>query len=69
MKSISEQELYDIADGHPIRMTVEQRQECLIEIDLVEGFDMVDYVHSNDINLAKGVLAAWKSVALDKGTL
>ncbi len=48
-------------------MTTEQREECLTEINRVEGFDRKDYEKDSDTDLARGVLVAWLSFCRDKG--
>ena len=50
-------------------MTIEQRNECLDEIDRVEGYDRSDYENEDDARLAGSVLFAWADYARDKGLL
>lgn len=50
-------------------MTSEMREECLIEIDRVEGYSRKDYESSSDAHLANGVLHAWVDYCRDKGLI
>ena len=50
-------------------LTPEQREACLEEIALVEGYDRHDYEESDDQELARGVLSAWVDYCRDKGLL
>lgn len=50
-------------------MTPQQREWCLSEINCVEGYNRKDYESVTDIELARGVLAAWKTFCEDKGLL
>lgn len=51
------------------RMTPEQRDWCLNEIDNTEGYRREDYQTTTDELLANGVLSAWVDYCRDKGLL
>jgi hypothetical protein len=50
-------------------MTSEQREECLEEIAMVEGYDRKEYETATDAQLARGVLCSWIDYCRDKGLL
>ncbi len=50
-------------------LTPVQREECLAEIDLVEGYSRKDYEAVSDRDLTKGVLHAMTDYCRDKGLL
>ena len=45
------------------------REACLVEIDMVEGYDRKDYEQEEDAGLARGVIHAWTDYCRDKGLL
>lgn len=49
------------------KMTPEQREWCLSEIDNVEGYERSNYATLPDDLLANGVLCAWMDYCRDKG--
>lgn len=51
------------------KMTPEQREWCLSEIDSVEGYSRNDYEQCPDELLANGVLDSWRDYCRDKGLL
>jgi len=67
--SSSEKALRLFYAGDMPKMTIEQRNECLDEIDRVEGYDRSDYENEDDARLAGSVLFAWADYARDKGLL
>lgn len=50
-------------------MTQKQRAWCLAEIDMVEGYNRMEYESVSDATLAATVLNAWTDYARDKGLL
>jgi len=52
-----------------LRMTLEQREWCLNELNKVEGYDRREHEHDWDRTLANAVLCAWTDYARDKGLL
>lgn len=50
-------------------LTPEEREECLEEIDRVEGFDRAHSESATDAQLADDVLYAWTAYARDKGLM
>lgn len=51
------------------KMTPDQREWCLQEIDSVEGYERQHYQTCSDELLANGVLSAWVDYCRDKGLL
>lgn len=56
-------------EGTTQRMTPEQREWCLNEIESVEGYRRGDYEFVADGMLANGVLSAWVDYCRDKGLM
>lgn len=52
-----------------VRFSAAQREWCLAEIDLVEGYSRKDYETADDCEIAGGVLNAWTDYCRDKGML
>lgn len=50
-------------------LTRDEREECLSEIDMVEGYSREDFEFSSDADVAHGVLSAWADFCRDKGLL
>lgn len=57
--------------GNPlgVKLSPAAREQCLTEIDSVEGYDRKDYENVSDADLANTVLDAWRDYARDKGLL
>jgi hypothetical protein len=51
------------------KLTEEQREWCLTEIDQVEGYDRSTLAGYADDDVAQAVLNAWADYARDKGML
>jgi hypothetical protein len=64
----SERVLRGVKNGDA-RLTDEQREWCLGEIDKVEGYSRDEYDIADDFTLANGVLCAWTDYCRDKGLL
>ncbi|MCK1577839.1 hypothetical protein [Bradyrhizobium sp. 174] len=64
----SERVLRAIQRGE-IRLTDEQREWCLGQIETVEGYSRSQYTIADDGTLAQGVICAWTDYARDKGLL
>jgi hypothetical protein len=69
MCSAAEKALYQFNAGTQPPMTKVQREECLKEIDQVEGYSRAEYENESDASLAIGVIYAWTDYARDKGLL
>lgn len=57
-----------VQDGSA-RLTAAQREECLKEIESIEGYRREDYEGQTDDNIASGVLCAWTDYCRDKGLI
>ena len=51
------------------KMTPEQREACLTEIDKVEGYRRAEHETESDGDLANTVLSAWVDYCRDKGMI
>lgn len=68
--SAAEKTLRHYVDGAmTVPMTAEQREECLAEIEQVEGYRRDEWENRPDGELAAGVLQAWTDYWRDKGML
>jgi hypothetical protein len=52
-----------------VKMTAEQREWCLNELNKVEGYSREDHVNDFDRTLANAVLCSWVDYCRDKGLL
>ncbi|WP_158669926.1 hypothetical protein [Bradyrhizobium guangdongense] len=64
----SERVLRAIQRGE-VKLTDEQREWCLSEIESVEGYTRDEYAMADDITIAQGVMCAWTDYCRDKGLL
>lgn len=51
------------------KLSNDQREWCLSEIDRIEGHSRADYKLCDDATVAAGVLSAWVDYARDKGLM
>lgn len=64
----SERVLRHIVRTHG-KLSDDQREWCLREIDQVEGHSRADFKLCDDATIAAGVMSAWVDYARDKGLL